>query len=175
MLKAHNEQSDINLIYPDGISPQRVQGLSQMGISHEIASVDLEMVKMKIADLDEGMGWNKDKCDSVEVLYKRFLHLCKKHGKGIVPTKEIDQFWHYHILDTRAYCEFCDEVFGGYFHHYPYFGMRGADDEDNLKTAFFRTKEIYHKEFGEPLIRDDMTDCWHDCQGRCWNACKSVT
>lgn len=171
----HLEVNGANLIYPDSLSYERVQYLEQRGISEDIAAVDLEMVKMKIADCDEGLGWERDKIDAVEELYKKFLHLCKKYGKGIVPTKEIDQFWHYHILDTRAYHSFCNDVFGGYFHHYPYFGMRGEEDAQNLETAFFKTKDLFLKEFNEPMVSADVTDCWHDCVGRCWHACSSVS
>jgi len=171
---ANSNDSSQHLVYPDRISQQRIEFLVKSGIPKDIASVDLEMVKMKLADSDEGLGWESEQCDSIEVLYKRYLTLCKKYGKGIVPTKEMDQFWHYHILDTRAYCSFCDDVFGRYFHHYPYFGMRGEQDEKDLMNAFLRTKELYSKEFGDSLVPEGMTDCWHDCQGRCHNACKSV-
>ena len=81
--------------------------------------------------------------------------------------------WHYHILDTRAYCKDSDKVFGGYFHHFPYFGMRGDEDERNLRRAFEQTKGLYLEAFGEGMDRTDAQNCWHDCEGRCWHACKS--
>ena len=53
--------------------------------------------------------------------------------------------------------------------------MRGDEDEENLKASFFETVELYEREFGEPMLRNQAvaTDCWHACQGRCWHACKS--
>lgn len=84
----------------------------------------------------------------------------------------MDTIWHYHILDTRAYAKDCQSVFGEFFHHYPYFGMRGKEDEENLEKSFYKTCELYETRFGESLTRDETVgDCWHDCQGRCWHAC----
>ncbi len=86
----------------------------------------------------------------------------------------MDKMWHYHILDTRAYCRDCDNVFGGYFHHFPYFGMRSEEDASNLVNAFEQTKAHYADAFGEQMDRNEAQKCWHSCQSRCHNACKSV-
>ncbi|MBK8566456.1 MAG: hypothetical protein IPN76_24760 [Saprospiraceae bacterium] len=163
------------LIYPDPIAPERVSILiNSKNIEPIIAELDLEMVKMKLRDPDEGQDWTFEQCDSAEIEYKRFLHLNLKFGKAaIVPNKIMDTMWHYHILDTRAYHRDSEKVFGGYFHHFPYFGMRGEQDAQNLENAFHETKKLYEKEFGEPMVRDEHSDCWHDCQGRCWHACSS--
>lgn len=164
-----------NLVRPESISKERVSSLiNENGISPEIASIDLEMIKMKMSLPDEGEGWTKEQCDSAEIEYKRFLHLNKKFLKSaIVPTDVIDTMWHYHILDTRAYHKDCEKVFGGYFHHFPYFGLRGDEDKQNLIASFEKTKVIYEEEFNEKMLRNEHTDCWHDCQGRCWHACSN--
>lgn len=36
-----------------------------------------------------------------------------------MPSRAVDALWHELILDTRAYHAFCQEAFGGYFHHIP--------------------------------------------------------
>lgn len=36
-----------------------------------------------------------------------------------MPSRAVDALWHEFILDTRAYHAFCQEAFGGYFHHIP--------------------------------------------------------
>ena len=87
----------------------------------------------------------------------------------------MDTVWHYHILDTRAYVSDSDRVFGGYFHHYPYFGLRGEEDEKQLEASFQKTKQYYQDLFGESMTRQGGSDCWHDCQDRCWHECKSMT
>jgi len=102
------------------------------------------------------------------------LHLCKVFGKGIAPNKIMDKVWHYHILDTRAYAEDCENIFGHILHHFPYFGMGGEQDAINLKNAFIKTKKQYLATFGEDMARDSQEmKCWHNCQSRCHNACKS--
>lgn len=155
------------LVLPDPISPERISNLIND------RQIDLSMVKLKLQDNDEGLGWTEEQCESAEIEYKRFLHLCKVHGPGIVPNKIMDQMWHYHILDTRAYHADCNNVFGHYMHHFPYFGMRGEKDAKNLENTFYDTKEKYQEAFGECMSRDEHTDCWHDCQGRCWHACSN--
>ena len=161
---------------PSPISADRIAFLIDKGIDRDIATVDLEMVKMKLAEPKEGIGWNAEQCADAEIEYKRYLTLCRKFPHphyAVVPNKIMDTMWHYHILDTRAYCRDCDNLFGGYFHHFPYFGLRGEEDEKQLEQSFETTKLLYQKTFGESLVRGGVegSDCWHDCQDRCWHAC----
>ena len=167
-----------DLVIPDSIGADRVAFLSSKGIDPEIAGIDLEMVKVKMRDTEEGTGWTTAQCEDAEVEYKRYLMLCRKFPYpkySIVPNKIMDTMWHYHILDTRAYCRDSDNIFGGYFHHFPYFGMRGKKDASNLHEAFGATKHLYKSVFGEKMARTGEQNCWHDCQNRCWHACKNVT
>jgi len=43
------------------------------------------------------------------------------------PSDEVDLAWHTFILHTRAYTDYCNEVFGGYVHHEP-----DADDPHDV-------------------------------------------
>lgn len=170
----HALPDNADLELPDPITERRVEELKRRGVEPAIAEIDLSMVKMKLREPDEGKGWSVEECETAELEYKRYLTLNLRYDdRAIVPTKQVDNFWHYHILDTRAYHRDCQRVFGEYFHHFPYFGMRGEADEENLKNSFFETVDLYEREFGESLLRheSESTDCWHDCQGRCWNAC----
>ncbi len=163
------------LVYPNPISAIRVDHLiNQKELDPIIAKLDLEMVKMKLREPEEGENWTIEQCESAEIEYKRYLHLCKMYGKGIVPNKIMDVFWHYHILDTIAYSNDCNEVFGYYLHHFPYFGMRGEQDSVDLENAFYLTKSRYLETFKEEMNREDAAmKCWHSCQSRCWHACSS--
>ncbi|MBP6312673.1 MAG: hypothetical protein KA408_10420 [Flavobacteriales bacterium] len=159
---------------PEPITRARVAFLIQeRRIDPAIAAIDLGMVKRKLQDAEEGKGWSADQCDEHEVAYKRYLHLCKLHGKGMVPTKDVDEFWHQHIMDTRAYQNDCQEAIGHFVHHFPYLGMRGEEDERQLEKAFRRTEKLYCDAFGEALLPSVGAQCWHDCSGRCWNDCSS--
>jgi len=52
--------------------------------------------------------------------YKAFLQQILDNPKiDHTPSKEVDQMWHDHILDTRSYQEMCENVFGRFLHHKP--------------------------------------------------------
>lgn len=165
----------ITLSYPEPISIERISYLiNNKNIDPAIAQINLEMIKMKLREKEEGESWTFEQCESAEIEYKRFLQLCLKYGIGIVPNKIMDTVWHYHILDTRAYSKDCQNVFGHILHHFPYFGMGGEKDAQNLITEFHATKDRYLKTFGVDMVKStDEAKCWHDCQGRCHNACSS--
>ena len=128
-----------------------------------IHKLDLDPIKIKLMDHEEGEGWSRDQADVVELWYKRYLMLNLKFPKSsIVPNKLIDTFWHYHILDTMKYADDCQNVFGYFFHHFPYFGMRSSEDANNLKRAFASTEYLFLHEFGESLSELLNTFCASD-------------
>src|SRR5438132_1054586 len=91
-----------------------------------VAELDFTMIKQKLV---EEKGWTSEMCDEVEDLYRKFLALNVRYpSRKICPTGPIDEFWHAHILDTQAYGDNCQRLFGHMLHHYPYFGMRGPQD-----------------------------------------------
>lgn len=156
------------------ISEERIIFLKSKSIDNDIAELDLEMIKMKIQNNDDGIKWTKEQCESAEIEYKRFLTLCRHFPYpqySMVPNKVMDTMWHYHILDTKKYIRDSNALFGGYFHHFPYFGLRGDEDAIKLRETFEKTKVLYEKMFHEPMARSEETDCWHDCEDRCWHAC----
>lgn len=115
----------------------------------DIEALDLSMIKRKLKDPEEGMGWTSEECDDVEVEYKRYLTLKRAYPEQeIVPNQSVDKFWHYHILDTQKYAEDCEVLFGYFLHHYPYFGMNGPEDEQALADAFSATAALYEAHFG---------------------------
>jgi len=125
---------------------------SEREVLKKIMALDLGPIKVKLLHNEDGESWTLEKVSEVEVGYRQFLYLNYKYPeREIVPTKPIDQFWHQHILDTRKYAEDCDQVFGHFLHHFPYFGLRGNKDAENLRDAFAETKEFYAKEFGVGL------------------------
>jgi hypothetical protein len=113
--------------------------------------LDLSNVRMKLADPDEGKSMSDGQFDLAEQEYRRFLALHLAYPDAdIVPCKLVDEIWHQHILDTRAYHNDCDAVFGSYLHHFPYFGMRSENDARALEDAYADTLDRYRQAFGEP-------------------------
>ncbi len=110
------------------------------------SSLDFSMLGRKLA---EEHNWTEEFLGDVEDLYRKFLALNILYPeRKICPTGPIDEFWHAHILDTRAYAADCDKLFGEFLHHFPYFGMRGADDREALETAFTESRVLFIRHFG---------------------------
>jgi len=137
-----------------------------------INSIDLSMIKMKLMDEEEGQGWDEVYTDYVEQRYKRYLCMVFINPNGsVVPTKDIDLFWHQHILDTRAYAKDCEHIFGYFLHHFPYFGMRDEQDAQDLRNSFEETKTFYSHLFGEDYAKEyngasESSKC-HKCSSKC--------
>ncbi len=135
-----------------------------------INSIDLTMVKKKLMDEEEGQGWDEEYTNYVEQRYKRYLcMIVLNENRSIVPTKNIDIFWHQHILDTRAYAKDCQTILGQFIHHFPYFGMRSDEDAQDLVDSFEETKVFYAQLFGEEYTKefnDENSKC-HRCSSKC--------
>lgn len=137
----------------------------------DINAIDFTMVKLKIQDQEEGLGWTASQCDEAEKDYKKFLALKRTYpGKEIVPNKQVDLFWHQHILDTVKYADDCQEIFGYFMHHFPYFGMKDEQDMQNLVNAFEETKDLYLLHFAESFTGEAPK-----CKApKCRTACKPM-
>jgi hypothetical protein len=121
-------------------------------IVQAIQALDLDPIKLKLMDVEEGQGWSREYADRIELDYKRFLTLLVRFpDETVAPTKDVDKFWHGHILDTMKYAEDCERVFGYFLHHFPYFGMRGEQDAADLRAAAANMRAIYEREFGEAM------------------------
>jgi hypothetical protein len=134
----------------------------------DLLQLDLSMIKLKLQDKDEGESWSQEYCNEVEIEYKRFLALKRKYPENeIVPNAAIDKFWHQHILDTAKYADDCQNYFGYFLHHYPYFGMNGSEDVQNLIEAFEETKKLYYHHFCEYYAGNDLQNKPPKCRTKC--------
>lgn len=124
----------------------------------EILNLDFSDMKQKFTTDKEMIGWTPEAFDAAEVLYKNFLYLNLKYGgEGqLPPSRDVDDFWHGHILDTTRYANDCDRIFGNMLHHNPYFGIASKTDAKALNTSFERVQDLHAQEFGAPLyeVRD---------------------
>lgn len=68
-------------------------------------------------------------------------------------------------MDTEKYAVDSDVVFGYFLHHFPYFGMRGAEDARNLRLAFEETLALVKQEFGESWVSESITCSAGTCDG----------
>lgn len=117
---------------------------------NRIATLDLAPIKFKIASKEDGYGWTAEHTDRIELGYRRFLTILAAHpGQQIAPTRDIDKFWHAHILDTRKYAADCEQIFGAFLHHNPYLGMLG--DEDRWDQAAQALHRLFESDFGDSV------------------------
>ena len=121
-----------------------------------IAALNLEPIKNKLMDVEHGEGWSRAKVEAMDLEYRRFLHLMHTFPhESASPTKAVDTFWHYHILDTQKYAADCDYVFGCFMHHNPYgnegTASRGVNGGDLMQ-------ELYEATFREAYMRAEAYD-----------------
>lgn len=118
------------------------------GLMDKINAIDLEPIMVKLMDSKEGEGWTKNQALKATGFYRQFLFLTVTQEEPIVPSHLIDKVWHAHILDTEKYANDCEQTFGFFVHHFPYFGLRGEDDKKALQDAYRKTQSLFHQFFG---------------------------
>src|SRR5437764_5837246 len=125
-----------------------------------INTLDLESVKVRVMDPELGEGWTREYAEGIERGYKTYLTMLAKypdHAEDILLSKEVDEFWHTHILQTIKYTEDCEAVFGKYLHHAPHVGeVTPADKEKRIALAE-KTRQLYQREFGN---EQDYNAAW---------------
>jgi len=92
-------------------------------------------------------GWPSAYARAAIEEYRRFCYLAMTAGHTVVPSDEIDQVWHLHLLYSERYWnDFCGNVLGRPFHHVPALG--GAEDADRHRRLYAKTLSSYEKAFG---------------------------
>lgn len=109
-----------------------------------------------------------------------FLVLNGMHPElPIVPTYDLDQVWHAHVLDTAKYRRDCDFLYDAFLDHFPYFGLRSEEDRQDLERGFAATRELYLEVFGtDPYassVASDCSECSCNSCSSCTNGCGCTT
>ena len=127
-------------------------------VLNTIAALNLEPIKNKLMDAESGEGWSRAKVEAMDLEYRRFLHLMHSFpNQPASPTKAVDTFWHYHILDTQKYAADCDLVFGCFMHHNPYGDEQSAaPGAEAGEERVDLMQEMYEATFGEAYIRPEV-------------------
>lgn len=109
----------------------------------KVNEVDLSKIHLNLMDMVEGPGLSAEKCAELEDEYRQLLvGRILYPDVTFSPSRDMDPFWHYHILDTRKYMQDCDQLFGYYLHHEAYLGMEGPESEAELLKAWAATQEL---------------------------------
>lgn len=105
-----------------------------------MVSLDMSSIKIRIQEVSIA------EVSNLINEYKKFLALKLKYQDvPIIPSYLVDQIWHQHILDTRAYTKDCIDIFGYYVHHDPHLY---DNDLEGLGFAQRRTLDLYKLEYG---------------------------
>jgi len=116
-----------------------------------IHALDLESVKTRMMDPELGEGWTREYAEGIEQGYRNYLTMLAKyqdHAEDILLSKDVDEFWHTHILQTIKYSDDCERVFGTYLHHNPHIGERKPEDLQKRAALAEETRRLYRQEFG---------------------------
>jgi hypothetical protein len=112
----------------------------------------------------------------VEERYRKFLFLVSKYPDiALAPSRDIDEVWHAHMLNPRAYSADCIRLFGDLLDHDGGFGMNDFE-LPNLIDLFDRTAILWEQEFGDSYIPQgsselEMKKCVKACRVACRRAC----
>lgn len=118
---------------------------------------DFELAVKKIVEV-KGGAWDLGRAEAAVQNYKRYMAVTKAlGGVQLVPNGDIDEVWHMHILDTRAYMNDCQQLFGEYLHHYPYFGMLGEENQRQWLEVQTESSALWYELFGEALYGIDQS------------------
>lgn len=113
-------------------------------------SIDFELLKTRFITAlveEEGLGWDAQKANEVELKYKNWLFLKRKYPDlELPPTDDVAKFWQAHISDSMSYFRDSGAIFGGYLHHTPY--LTYLEKKSKLLNS---TREKYKDLFGSDI------------------------
>lgn len=93
-------------------------------------------------------GWKNAFAIHAVEEYKKFVYLGTVSDFQVTPSKIIDVVWHEHILFSKAYREFCQEVIQEPFDHHPeLFPMQ--DLTGRFNAQYLDTITLYKTEFDQ--------------------------
>jgi hypothetical protein len=120
----------------------------------KVSQIDLAPIN-KVLQHENPVLWTDPTIRATEANYRLLLALNLLYpSEHLVVNKILDDYWHQHILDTRKYAEDCQQIFGYFLHHYPYFGIEGEDDKQQNREAFALTQQLWEDAFGSSMIAE---------------------
>ena len=79
-------------------------------------------------------------------------------------SRQVDPFWHAHVLFTRPYSDFCQHLYGHYIHHTP------LDPDDKKMVAHVTKLYIYTLEIYKKIFISVDLNWWPDSSLGSFNA-----
>lgn len=145
-----------------------------------LPELDLDKIVKKTAKQND---WSQEQAQEAEMQYRGFLKATMiENGESFVPTFEIDEVWHNHILDTQKYSQDCKVLFGHILHHEPSYGDDAAEN-NFLKGLATKTQKFFKENFSinldyssKAVPSNDFADNMQvTCQGKCHTIPENLT
>lgn len=137
---------------------QGTQGIwiSKPGSSyHKLNSLKLERVAKQLLKKTEQRQRNIQEIEAAITRYKMFLYLQNLYPHvRLVPTQEIDEIWHLHILmNTFEYIQDCQHLFGRIIHHATFTEL--PQKESGIFTLAL-TQALFELHFGKGSFAKEL-------------------
>jgi hypothetical protein len=105
----------------------------------------IQSIKSLEYKLTKDNNWTRPEYKEAEEEYIRFLTLRMLHPSvSIAPTELIDTVWHAHILNTEAYHNDCNIMFGKYLHHVPHLEKEASEENSDSFDNLIRLFPLVH-------------------------------
>ena len=130
----------------------------------KLKQLDLGAIAYKLMHPEQGKGWTKKQATRALLRYMMFLFLLHLYpNQNIIPTVEIDQVWHHHILsDVDKYIQDCEMLFGRLLNHASY--PQSEDDINTWQASFSQTQELFQQHFDLQLLTEGKQSKPARCQ-----------
>ena len=113
----------------------------------KLENIDLQPIILKIYEAEP---YSLARIEKIAQEYLRFIFLAQKVRFKPVPSQEVDMFWHYHILNTRLYRDFCDTHFGKFIDHMPL--LKQVAKTMGTDNTFLKTQAAFKKHYGQYMM-----------------------
>ena len=118
---------------------------TQLAGVQEVLSYEQPQLIRKLQDKE---GFAEEEAKDLFQDTLRFLYICGTGNGGHVPSARIDLAWHYFVLFTKDYRNFCNRFFGRFIDHQPgHQAETKAQTLQEIKNTLAQARSV----FGEGL------------------------
>jgi hypothetical protein len=129
--------------------------MSNVTFLDSLNNLDLQAVARKLGNSGVSM-WTVQEIELAIARYKMFLHLKFLFpDMELVPTQEIDEVWHAHILtNTYQYMVDCQNLYGYILHHRSDVSITDEAQQQSPEMAFATTQALFEEIFGTGVLKN---------------------
>jgi len=135
---------------------------NSLSIDARLQQIDWRPIAFKLTDSTHGLGWPIDRAAQAIQGYLQFLKAIDQHPTAaLVPSRDVDEVWHCHLLDTHKYAADCQWLFGRFIHHNPYLGVGNSEQVARLTAAWQETLRLLGQtERSSPASSPELSPEW---------------